>query len=160
MIILIEAIVFCIVFTLMVLIMSKDPIKTLYNYPPKIQERVKSLEEYKDKIPTQNNKIAIKILAIIVIIIIASVVMRFVNGYTDFLTGFKYSYLLWTIVNWYDALIMDCLWFCQDKRFVLKGTEDMEKDYHNYWFHIKGAIIGQVIGLVACLLIGLIVSVM
>ena len=30
--------------------MSREPIKTLYNYPPKIQERVKSLEEYKDKI--------------------------------------------------------------------------------------------------------------
>ena len=52
MIILIEAIVFCIIFTLMILILSKDPIKTVYNYPPKIQERVKSLEEYKDKIPT------------------------------------------------------------------------------------------------------------
>lgn len=154
MIILIEAIAFCIVFTLMVLILAKDPIKTVYNYPPKIQERVKSLEEYKDKIPTQNNKIATKILAAIIIIIIASVVMRFINGYTDFLTGFKYSYLLWTIVNWYDALIMDCLWFCHDKRFIFKGTEDMEKDYHDYWFHIKGAIIGQVIGLVACLAIG------
>ncbi len=154
MIILIEAIAFCIVFTLMILILSKNPIKTVYNYPPKIQERVKSLEEYKDKIPTQNNKIATKIIAAIIIIIIASVVMRFVNGYTDFLTGFKYSYLLWTIVNWYDALIMDCLWFCHDKRFVFKGTEDMEKDYHDYWFHIKGAIIGQIIGLVACLAIG------
>ena len=154
MIILIEAIAFCIVFTLMILILSKDPIKTLYNYPPKIQERVKSLDEYKGQIPTQNNKIATKILAAIIIIIIASVVMRFVNGYTDFLTGFKYSYLLWTIVNWYDALIMDCLWFCHDKRFVLKGTEDMKKDYHDYWFHIKGAIIGQIIGLGACLAIG------
>ena len=154
MIILIEALVFCIVFTLMILILSKDPIKTLYNYPPKIQERVKSFEEYKDKIPTQNNKIATKILAAIIIIIIASMVMRFVNGYTDFLIGFKYSYLLWTIVNWYDALIVDCLWFCHDKRFVFNGTEDMEKDYHDYWFHIKGAIIGQVIGLVACLAIG------
>lgn len=154
MIILIEAIFFCIVFTLMILILSKNPIKTVYNYPPKIQERVKSLDEYKDQIPTQNNKIATKIIAAIIIIIIASVVMRFVNGYTDFLTGFKYAYLLWTIVNWYDALIMDCLWFCHDKRFIFKGTEDMEKDYHDYWFHIKGAIIGQIIGLGACLAIG------
>ena len=154
MIILIEALVFCIVFTLMILILSKDPIKTLYNYPPKIQERVKSLDEYKGQIPTQNNKIATKILAAIIIIIIASVVMRFINEYTDFLTGFKYSYLLWTIVNWYDALIMDCLWFCHDKRFIFKGTEDMKKDYHDYWFHIKGAIIGQIIGLGACLAIG------
>lgn len=43
--------------------MSKDPIKTLYNYPPKIQERVKSLKEYKDKIPTTSNKILAKTTA-------------------------------------------------------------------------------------------------
>ena len=159
MIILIEAIVFCVVFTVLILIISKDPIKTVYNYPPKIQERVRDLEEYKDKIPTNNNKIFVKIMASIIIIMIISVVMRFVNGYTDFLTGFNYSYLLWTIVNWYDALIMDCIWFCHDKRFILKGTEDMKKEYHDYWFHIKGAITGQVTGLFVCLIVGGVVAI-
>ena len=48
MIIVIESIILCAVFTIMVYIMSRNPIKTLYNYPPKIQERVKSLKEYKD----------------------------------------------------------------------------------------------------------------
>lgn len=48
-IIIIESIVLCLIFTLMIYIMSRNPIKTLYNYPPKIQERVKSLDEYKDK---------------------------------------------------------------------------------------------------------------
>ena len=33
MIIVIESIVLCALFTLMVFIMSRDPIKTLYNYP-------------------------------------------------------------------------------------------------------------------------------
>ena len=47
MIIVIESVILCILFTIMVYIMSREPIKTLYNYPPKIQERVKSLEEYK-----------------------------------------------------------------------------------------------------------------
>ena len=52
MILVIESVVLCLAFTLMGYIMSREPIKTLYNYPPKIQERVKSLEEYKDQIPT------------------------------------------------------------------------------------------------------------
>ena len=42
MIIVIESIILCALFTLMVFIMSRKPINTLYNYPPKIQERVKS----------------------------------------------------------------------------------------------------------------------
>lgn len=52
-----ESIVLCTLFTLMVYIMSRNPIKTLYNYPPKIQERVMSLDDYKDQIPTQKNKV-------------------------------------------------------------------------------------------------------
>ena len=63
MILIIESIALCILFTIMVYIMSRNPIKTLYNYPPKIQERVKTLDEYKDKIPTQKNKVFAKSVA-------------------------------------------------------------------------------------------------
>ena len=63
----IESVVLCLAFTLMVYIMSREPIKTLYNYPPKIQERVKALEEYKDQIPTQENKVVAKCAAALVV---------------------------------------------------------------------------------------------
>lgn len=99
MILVIEGICLCLLFTLMVYIMSRNPIKTLYNYPPKIQERVKSLEEYEDKIPTQKNKIFAKCLASILIIVIISLILRYVNGYTTFIEGFGYGFLLWTMVN-------------------------------------------------------------
>ncbi len=59
----IECVVLCIIFTLMVYVISREPIKILYNYPPKIQERVKLLDEYKDKIPTQENKVVAKVFA-------------------------------------------------------------------------------------------------
>ena len=68
MIIIVESIVLCVLFTVMVYIMSRNPIATLYNYPPKIQERVKSIPEYKDKIPTTQNKFVVKSIASIVII--------------------------------------------------------------------------------------------
>jgi len=55
MILIIESIILCLLFTLMVYIMSREPIKTLYNYPPKIQERVKTLKEYKDTTQENNN---------------------------------------------------------------------------------------------------------
>ena len=45
MILLIESVILCLLFTLMVYLMSREPIKTLYNYPPRIQERVKSLDD-------------------------------------------------------------------------------------------------------------------
>ena len=160
MIIIIESIVLCIVFTLMVYIMSRDPIKTLYNYPPKIQERVKTLEEYKDKIPTQKNKVVAKSIASVLIIIVISLILRYINGYKTFLEGFGYGFLLWTIVNLYDAIVLDIIWFCHDKYFVFKGTEDMVSEYHNYWFHIKGFFIGECLALVICVIAGLVVQVL
>lgn len=158
MILLIESIILCVLFTIMVYIMSREPIKTLYNYPPKIQERVKTLNEYKDKIPTQKNKIFAKSLASILIIIIISLILRYINGYTTFIEGFGYGFLLWTIVNIYDAVVMDIIWFCHDPYFVFKGTEDMVDEYHNYWFHIKGSLIGEVLALVICTIVGVIIQ--
>ena len=158
MIIVIESIILCALFTIMVYVVSREPIKTLYNYPPKIQERVKSLDEYKEKIPTQENKVGAKIIASILFLIIICIVLRYINGYTTFTESFKYGFLLWTIVNLYDAIVLDIIWFCHDKHFVFKGTEDMVEEYHNYWFHIKGFFIGEILALVICTLAGLIIQ--
>lgn len=158
MILVIESVVLCLAFTLMVYIMSREPIKTLYNYPPKIKERVKSLEEYKDQIPTQENKVVAKCAASLLFVVILSLIMRFVNGCTTFAQAFAGGFVLWTIVNLYDALVLDILWFCHDPYFVFKGTEDMVEEYHNYWFHIKGFFIGEALALVVCALAGLVVQ--
>ena len=64
---LIESVVLCLAFALMVYVLSREPIKTLYNYPPKIQERVMALEEYQDQIPTQENKVVAKCAAGLVV---------------------------------------------------------------------------------------------
>lgn len=152
--ILIESIVLCIIFTLMVYIMSRDPIKTVYNYPPKIQERVKSLKMYEGKIPTQENKVIVKLFACLIFIGILCIVLRYINGHTTFLDSFKYGFFLWTIVNLWDVIVLDIIWFCHDKRFVLKGTEDLIKEYHDYWFHIKGFLIGELLALIICAVAG------
>ncbi len=157
MIILIESIVLCFIFTIMVYTMSRNPIKTLYNYPPKIQERVKSLEEYKDKIPTKKNKLTAKLCASVIFLIIISLILRYINGYTTFIESFKYGFLLWTVVNLYDLIVLDIIWFCHDKHFVFKGTEDMNKEYHNYYFHIKGFFIGELLALIICSIAGIII---
>ena len=154
----IESAVLCLVFTLMVYLMSRDPLKTVYNYPPKIQERVMSLEEYKDKIPSNENKIVIKLIACIIFLAILAFILKYVNGYDTFIEAFSYGFLLWTIVNLYDAIVLDIIWFCHDKHFVIKGTEDMVEEYHNYAFHLKGFLIGEGLALVICALAGLVVQ--
>ena len=158
MILVIESVIFCVLFTILVFLLSRNPIQTVYNYPPKIQERVSSLKEYEGKIPTKENKIFVKIGACIFFVLVISLFLRFVNGYTTFIEGFGYGFLLWTIVNLYDVIVLDILWFCHDPYFVLKGTEDMVDEYHNYWFHIKGFFLGEGIALVVCFLVGLVIQ--
>ena len=157
MIIFIESVILCLIFTIMVCIMMSNPIATLYNYPPKIQERVKSLDKYKEKIPTEKNKVVTKSLVALFIVILFSLILRYINGYTTFSEGFCYSLLIWTVVNFYDAIFMDIIWFCHSKKVVIEGTEDMTYEYHNYWYHIKQSLIGEVIGAVVCLLIGFVI---
>ena len=160
MILVIESIILCLIFTIMVYIMSREPIKTLYNYPPKIQERVKTLKEYKDKIPTQKNKIVAKLCACLIFVVILCLLLRYINGRTTFIESFSDGFILWTIVNLWDVIALDIIWFCHDKQFVFKGTEDMVNEYHNYWFHIKGFFIGETIALIVCSIAGLIIHFM
>ena len=105
----IECFILCIVFTILVFIISRVPINTLYNYPPKIQERVKTLKEYKDKIPTEENKIIAKVAASIIFLVIICVILRYINGYKTFLESFGYGFVLWTIVNLWDVIVLDII---------------------------------------------------
>ena len=51
MILLLECIVVCLLFTLIILpAQYKDPIKMIMSYPPKIRKRVEELPQYKDSI--------------------------------------------------------------------------------------------------------------
>lgn len=153
----IECVVLCVLFTVMVWVVSREPINTLYNYPPAIQERVMSLDAYEGKIPTDSNKVSVKVGASLLFVVILSLLLRFVNGCSSFQEAFVTGFVLWTAVNLYDAIVLDIVWFCHDPRFVLPGTEDMTDAYHDYGFHLKGFLIGEALGLVVCALAALIV---
>lgn len=158
MIIIIESVILCLLFTIMVYIVSRNPIKTLYNYLPNIQKRVLTLQKYKDKIPTKKNKITVKVIAAVLFLIILCLILRYINGYTTFIDSFKYGFILWTIVNLYDLVVLDIIWFCHDSYFIIDGTEDMKNEYHNYLFHLKSFLIGEILALIICSLSGLIIQ--
>ena len=157
MVFLIESFIACALFTLMVFLMSRDPIKTVFNYPPAIIERCDKLG-----LVDASNKpggavfYAKKLTAMAIFGVLLGLLVRYVNGCTTFCSGALTAYALWCVVNWFDAFVLDCLWFCHDKHFVIPGTEDMVSEYHNYWFHIKGGFIGMVLAIPAALMAGLV----
>jgi len=156
MIFIVEAMFLCVLFTLALIGVAKEPLSGIHNYPPAIIERVKELGLITDNQLPESKKILFKKLtAAVMIAVILGVIVYVVNGADTFEEGFLISYGLWCIVDWYDAFVIDILWFCHDKRFVIKGTEDMVKDYHDYWFHIRGSLMGMFIGLPVCQMVGL-----
>ena len=58
------------------------------------------------------------------------------------------------LVGIYDMLVPDWGVFCHSKKLRIPGTEDMDADYTNYLFHVKGAMKGTIIGIVVALLSG------
>ena len=99
-----------------------------------------------------------KITAMMVFGVLLGLLVKYVNGCTTFWSGALTAYALWCVVNWFDALVLDCIWFCHDKHFVIPGTEDMVADYHNYWFHIKGSLIGMLLAIPASLIAGIVAA--
>lgn len=153
-----EAVVLCVFFTAAILSQMGKPLGTiLYSYPPQIVDRVIDLGLVEDKdrnTPSRVKAIKKKWPAVIFLGILIGIIVYFVNGARSFGAGFLVSYGLWLVVDWYDALILDIGWFCHSKKVIIPGTEDLVDAYKDYWFHIKGSLIGMALGLPAWLIAG------
>lgn len=153
---LIESVGACALFSLLVFLISRNPVRILYNYPPEVVERCRRLGLIDDmNRPRGVVFYTKKSAAVLSFGVLLGLLVRYANGVTSFWSGALTSYALWNIVNWFDALVLDCIWFCHDPHFVIKGTEDMKAAYHDYMFHIKGALIGMLLGIPAALVAGL-----
>lgn len=143
----------CMIFAAMVLpTLYKDPIQYIMSYPPAIRKRVESLPEYKSSIQsTEKKHIAKKYITVFVYIILLSAVACF-SGAQSFETAFVHVFILFLSVNLFDVIVLDIGVFCHSKKLRIAGTEDMDKDYKDYLFHVKGAVLGMVLGTVISLL--------
>ena len=153
MILLVECIVFSILFSLMIFIpLYKNPINQIISYPPEIRKRVENLLQYKDSIKIKEKRhLSIKVISIFIFALILCVV-AYLSGATTVKSIFKHVFILFFFVNMYDLFVMDLLIFRNAKKFRIQGTEDMEKEYKNPKHHIKGAVIGIIIGLIVATL--------
>lgn len=133
-------------------------------YAPEVQKRF--LECNPDYKPKGRNSstfafVAAK-LAVCVLFTAVLTMMAYLAGARGFITGALYSYIIWSVVNVFDAVVLDILVFAKWKRIRLRGTEDMDKEYFSNWRKsLLDCVYGILIGIpVACACGGLIVLVM
>lgn len=158
MILFIQCLICCLLFTLLILpAQYKDPIKMIMSYPPKIRQRVEELPQYKGTIKQKEKKhIATKIFGIVLFIFVLTLI-AYLSGCKDFKSTFIHVFTIFLVVNLYDLIVLDWGIFCHSKKLKIPGTEDMEKEYKDYFFHIKGAFIGIILGLIVALSSGCII---
>ena len=125
----------------------------LYNYPPAIKERaiqkgIITQEELADH--AKKNKI----IGLAAMLILSMLITCVVNRQFTFLAGFVQSYIFFNAFSLFDALVIDTIWFCHSKWWVIPGTEDMTGAYHDYAFHWKWFFVGLVSSLPLSLIVG------
>ena len=152
MVIIIECLLGILLFTILIVPLTlKNPLISVRDYPLAIREKCIELGliEKREQRFTRADIIR-KGTALLVFVFVFAFILKQFNGADTFWEGFRDSYLIWLIIDWYDALILDCLWFCHSKKVRIPGTEDME-EYRDYCFHIRQSCIGMALGLPACL---------
>ena len=163
--IILEAVAYSLLYTAFMLVLFKTQgvKKQLYNYPPKIQEcaiqRGITTQDEMNTMAKKNKTLGIVVMALLCVVMICGI-----NGERSFFAGFWQSYLFLNAFSLFDAAVIDSLWFCHSKWWVIPGTEDQVDAYHDYAFHWKwfflglltilplAAIIGGVVALVGLML--------
>lgn len=93
----------------------------------------------------------------IVLFIFVLTLIAYLSGCKDFKSTFIHVFTIFLVVNLYDLIVLDWGIFCHSKKLKIPGTEDMEKEYKDYFFHVKGAFIGIILGLIVALSSGCII---
>ena len=159
MVLLVECVVAIALFTAIVIPNTlRDPLAVIGDYPPALRRRCEALGLVSPTEKRLTTAVLVRKIAAVVILLIGFVlVLTRINGCTTFWQGFRDSFVIWLAIAWWDALVVDCGWFCHSPRTRVPGTEDMP-EYHDYLFHVEHSCIGTAIGLPVCLLVGALVQ--
>ncbi len=157
----VEMVIFAILFTVMVFATTGKNIETqVHNYPPKIQEEYFKTHEKISVEPLSKRVLVLKGCAIFVFTGLLAF-MVYIAGARSFLQGFglAFGFMVW--IGAYDTFFLDWVLFANMRRFRLEGTEHMDKEYHQKWFHLKGALFpGMVVALIPAALVGVITMIL
>jgi hypothetical protein len=66
--------------------------------------------------------------------------------------AFANTFALFFVVNLYDLIVLDLIIFRRSKKVVIKGTEDMEKEYKDPRHHIFGFAKGLFLGFIVSIM--------
>ena len=120
-----QLILFCALFTLMVKIgVGNNALNGLYFYPKPVQEKVYELGLTDRETVAKKRKVfMIAFFAVMAAALI--LIIRVWNGIQSFWAAYWQALLFLEVMNWYDGIVIDRLWVGHSQFWVIPGTEEI-----------------------------------
>ena len=123
--IILQLILFCAVFTLMVKAsVGNNALNGLYFYPKAVQEKVYELG-LTDRQTVQRKRKIFMTAFFIVMLAVLLLMIGLWNGVRDFIAAYLQSLIFLEVMNWYDGIVIDRLWVGHSKFWIIPGTDDI-----------------------------------
>ena len=123
MLILLQLILYCLLFILLVKCAARNSgLNCLYFYPKEyIEEADKRGIADKDATMKKGTRFMVPFCIIIFVVLI--LIISLWNHVTDFKTAYLQLVLFLVVMNWFDGIILDWLWVGHSKLWVIEGME-------------------------------------
>ena len=123
--ILLQLILFCALFTLMVKIgVGNNALNGLYFYPKPVQEKVYKLG-LTDRETTAKKRKRFMTAFFTVMAVALILIIRVWNGVRSFWPAYWQALLFLEVMNWYDGIVIDRLWVGHSRFWIIPGTEEI-----------------------------------
>lgn len=150
-----ELLALIVCFTLGVTILiTVDPVSFVSDYPPEIQEEYYRSQKLEKKKAALTRAMIAKKAAFLIATLFICAWMADIAGACTFEQGalLAFSYVL--VIAAFDTFILDWIFFPRIKRWRLPGTEHMDREYRQKWFHLKGVLVLLPLGIVFAAIVG------
>ena len=125
MMIVIQLILYCLLFTAMVaLAVRGGAIDGLYFYPKTVQEWAFEIGLTTRESMVKKRKVFMTAFYIVMLTALVLIIALW-NGVTDFWMAYLQSLLFLEVMNWYDGIVIDKIWVGYSKFWILPGCEDI-----------------------------------
>ena len=123
--IVLQLILFCALFTLMVKIgVGNNALNGLYCYPKPVQKIVYELGlTDRETVAKKRKRFMIAFFAVMAAALI--LIIRVWNGIHSFWAAYLQALIFLEVMNWYDGIVIDRLWVGHSSFWVIPGTEEI-----------------------------------
>lgn len=134
----VECIIMAMVFGIFVFgLLFINPLTFIGDYPPEIQEEYYRSQQKEATKKVLSKIMVVKKIAAVLVLLFLFAWMAHKAGAETFLQGLLAVYGYMIVLAAFDTCFLDWVLFANIRRIRLPGTEHMEKEYHQKWFHVK-----------------------